>query len=65
MLDAYINKKYLSKSSIKSLKLKFIHAKPFPYLVLSNFFNESFVNKLFIHLRKDISLSYTFIISLI
>ena len=53
MLNNYINEKYLSVKSIKSLKSKFIHGKPFPHLVFKDFFNELFINEVLNELKKE------------
>ena len=53
MLNNYINEKYLSVKSIKSLKSKFIHGKTFPHLIFKDFFNERFINEVLNELKKE------------
>ena len=50
MLNKYINNKYLKD---KNLKLEFYKNKPFPHLVLNNFFNIKFIEKVAKELRKE------------
>ena len=38
MIENFIDRKYLDKSTIKDLSIKYANAKPFPHIEIENFF---------------------------
>jgi len=50
MIESWINKKYLEKSTIKRIRNNFLEAKPYPHFVLPDFLKKGMILKL----RKEI-----------
>ncbi|QQG38962.1 MAG: 2OG-Fe(II) oxygenase [Candidatus Woesearchaeota archaeon] len=53
MLKDYINKEYLTFGPIKKLNKEFNSNKPFRYLILKDFFDRKFINKVAEELKKE------------
>ena len=43
MIENFINQKYLDKSTINDLSIKYANAKPFPHIEIENFFKNDLV----------------------
>ncbi len=53
MFSDYINEKYLTKTKIRGLFSDFTKNKPFPHLILKDFFKEDFIRKVAKELLKE------------
>ena len=57
-----INYKNFSKKKITLLKKKFINNKPFPHMVIDNFFDKKFLNKIIKYYKiNDNWINYSFV----
>ncbi len=53
MLENYLTKIYLSQATIRTLQTQFQKNKPFPHLILKNFFQPAFIHDVFLALQKE------------